>query len=739
MIHDTLQALGKELPLVSIIMPVYNTQDYLAICLQSVLEQTYPNFEVICVDDGSTDRSPEIIQMFMRQDVRIQMIQIENHGQGYARNLALKQAKGKYVMFVDADDYIENITLDIAVAKAENENGDFVVFDWCYYKPLGQTYNYNNVDIFFGKQALVGVDCLQLLKISSFFTVNKLYRRDFLQQNNILYAEGHLYEDISFWISAVLAVSKVSIVHSPLYRITISNTSSTKTGDDTELHYVSYVKALDECLEIVKQNECNLDEDAKYTIALYFIQKFIYYYYKRTPEYMRESFLKQFLDLFSQFDFQDQNRSNLISFGLKHNVFSDKRYFLFKQMIAVSAVYKPLIKKKKIKIKNYLKKIRNKFIRVKNKLFSIKPKPAAARQKYQTFLKQPLYEDVILFMGFDFRYTSNSRYLFEEMLKEKQHNKKIFFVTNDPLVPLQYRIVPGSERYYRFVARSKTIVFETWIPLMFKKRMGTTWIQLWHGTPLKRMMFDSNERCIFDKNPANKQSKFKDIARWDYLLVDNPNINSYFQTSFLFPAEKMLPVGYPRVKYLLSNKYNIAYKESLKNFYHIPLDKKIVLYLPTWRDYNYRQEEADFDLDYILNLKALQNMLGEEYVVIYKDHKFLSCPDNIDFENYSEAETQELLLIADYLITDYSSCIFDAFAIDLPVLLYCNDVERYEDIRGLYQSMWQNLQPYVCQSVEQIVGLLKNYVIDEHYKELKEHYAYSSNSEQNLVKFILEL
>jgi len=136
MIHDTIQAEGKELPLVSIIIPVYNAQDYVGICIQSVLDQTYQNFEIICVSDGSTDKSIEIIRRLAYDEPRIQLIQIENHGQGYARNLALKRAQGKYILFLDADDFIEPITLDISVTRAEKDASDFVVFDWRYYNPV---------------------------------------------------------------------------------------------------------------------------------------------------------------------------------------------------------------------------------------------------------------------------------------------------------------------------------------------------------------------------------------------------------------------------------------------------------------------------------------------------------------------------------------------------------------------------------------------------------------------------
>lgn len=739
MIHDTLQAQEKKLPLITVIIPVYNAQDYLAICIQSVLDQTYKNFEIICVDDGSTDRSAEIIQMFMREDARIRLIQIENHGQGYARNLALKSALGKYILFLDADDYIENITLDLAVTRAEKDQSDFVVFDWRYFKPLGQTSNYCNSDKFFSRNCLENQDCLQLLDISSIFTVNKLYRKEFLEIHSIRYGEDYIYEDNPFWISVVLAARKVSLIHSPLYRITIHEASTTKTDLSSDKHCTGFIRAISESIYIITQSADYVNNFAKYTLVLYFLKKFIYYYFHRTPHTSRKKFLIEFVNLMSQMNISDENKSRLLSFELKHNIFSKKRYRIFQQTIFISAIYKPFIKKFFDKGKLFLKKIRNRSIRIVTKIFHIKPKERTLNQKYTAYTKHPLYSDVILFMGFDFRYTGNSRYLFEEMLKQKTCNKKLFFVTNDPLVPKQYRIEPNSDRCNRFIARSKVIIFESWIPLKYKKRSGAIWVQLWHGTPLKRMLFDSNEKEITEKNPNHKTMKYKDIMRWDYLIVDNPNIKSYFQTSFLFPPEKMISCGYPRVKYLLSKKSDVAYKNSLRRFYGIPEDKKIVLYLPTWRDYNYHVSEEQFNIDYILDLKGLQKLLGNKYQLIYKDHVFLSKAEVIDFKNYNNVETQELLLIADYLITDYSSAMFDAFAIDLPVLLFCNDFDLNEESRGVYAEMWKSVSPYRCENLEELAKQIKNYSLDEQYYQLQKKYGYQDASEKSLSTFIQEI
>ena len=98
---------------VSIILPVYNSEKYLEKCLNSVIKQTYSNFELIVVNDGSTDNSQQIIDEFVTKDDRIKKIIIKNHGQSYARNYALKYITGNFITFIDSDDYYSKDFLKI--------------------------------------------------------------------------------------------------------------------------------------------------------------------------------------------------------------------------------------------------------------------------------------------------------------------------------------------------------------------------------------------------------------------------------------------------------------------------------------------------------------------------------------------------------------------------------------------------------------------------------------------------
>lgn len=118
-------------PMVSIIVPVYNAGKYLEKCLDSLLGQTYQNLEILCVNDGSRDNSLDILQEYSRRDSRIHLINKENAGVSQARNDALKRASGDYVMFVDADDWVDAETCEKVVASAVSEQADIIMWSYC--------------------------------------------------------------------------------------------------------------------------------------------------------------------------------------------------------------------------------------------------------------------------------------------------------------------------------------------------------------------------------------------------------------------------------------------------------------------------------------------------------------------------------------------------------------------------------------------------------------------------------
>ena len=119
--------------MVSIIVPVYNVESFLPMCIQSILEQTIIDFELILVDDGSTDRCPLICEQYAKRDSRIKVIHKKNGGLSDARNVGLKASRGRYIGFIDSDDFIRKDMYEVLLRELEKENADFIKSDFIDY------------------------------------------------------------------------------------------------------------------------------------------------------------------------------------------------------------------------------------------------------------------------------------------------------------------------------------------------------------------------------------------------------------------------------------------------------------------------------------------------------------------------------------------------------------------------------------------------------------------------------
>lgn len=206
-------------PFFSIIIPVYNVQAYIRDCLNSVFAQTYINYEVICVNDGSTDDSLHILQEYQDKHNNLVIIDSPNGGTASARNLGIKAAKGEYLWFVDSDDWIELNSLEVIFRIIKNGNLDILCFNGkLKYEKDGS----EKQDKGFKETRLSGWDyyCKYALKPSLFHfvcVVLRVYRREFIIENDLYFQTGILHED-NLWIPFVMHKAKsVEVIPDSLY------------------------------------------------------------------------------------------------------------------------------------------------------------------------------------------------------------------------------------------------------------------------------------------------------------------------------------------------------------------------------------------------------------------------------------------------------------------------------------------------------------------------------------------
>lgn len=207
---------------VSVILPVYNAAQYLDKCLESIEQQTLSKIEIICVDDGSTDESFKIIKRHQNKDHRIRIIKQENYGAGTARNVGMKLARGKYLSFLDADDWIDKDTFSHTVAKAENLNADIVIYRAYLYENTTGKETKNNYSIKIAK--LPGKAVFSRYDISSnlFSSImgwawDKLYRTSFVFNSGLQFQEQRTTNDMFFVYASLLKAPRITVLDEYLY------------------------------------------------------------------------------------------------------------------------------------------------------------------------------------------------------------------------------------------------------------------------------------------------------------------------------------------------------------------------------------------------------------------------------------------------------------------------------------------------------------------------------------------
>lgn len=228
--------------LISIIIPIYNSAQYLRKCLDSILSQSYSNFEAICIDDNSTDNSLKILQKYSEKDDRIKVIHKKNEGVSLARNAGLDVARGEFLLFVDSDDWIEKCTCEIAIQKMLREKTDVVM--WPYIRERGNESKKKvifNCDIIFDQTSIqeklhrrmIGIidqELRQPENADALCTVwGKLYRRSIVEENHLRFYDIRKigsYEDGLFNLQYFQYAKKAIYINQYFYHYRRTNESS---------------------------------------------------------------------------------------------------------------------------------------------------------------------------------------------------------------------------------------------------------------------------------------------------------------------------------------------------------------------------------------------------------------------------------------------------------------------------------------------------------------------------------
>lgn len=346
------------------------------------------------------------------------------------------------------------------------------------------------------------------------------------------------------------------------------------------------------------------------------------------------------------------------------------------------------------------------------------------------FLHLPIEKKRIIFVSSLGRnYTGSPRAIYEEMVRlglDKEYACMYVIQDLHTKVPGQVKkIKKGHVKYYLALATARVIVSDTRLPDSIKKRKGTTYIQTWHGTPLKKLALDMTQVQMSNGQSIEEyhESFRKNASTWDYLIAQNPFSEETFRRCFAFEGH-ILRCGYPRNDVLFA-KNNAEDIKKLKQKLGIPLDKKVLLYAPTWRDNQYFglgkykfATEMEFD--------RMQQALAEKYVLIVKYHYLVQ--EQVDWAKYkgfvytcpADYDIAELYLMADALITDYSSVMFDYSILKRPMFFFAYDLEQYKnDLRGFYFDFLAQAPGPVVQTTDALIEAIQK----TEQEEYAERYA----------------
>lgn len=192
--------------LISIIVPAYQVENYLNRCLESIVNQTYKNLEIILVDDGSTDKTAAICDSWAKKDPRVKVIHKCNEGLSIARNTALLRAEGEYVCFVDSDDYIDLKLCENILSLMQKENADIVTFNAYKIDEDGQNLHLTE-DIKMGELSLE-IALYELMRGNlNHYACNKMYKKEVFQ--DIRFPEGRIWEDMATTYRLFLKAKKI--------------------------------------------------------------------------------------------------------------------------------------------------------------------------------------------------------------------------------------------------------------------------------------------------------------------------------------------------------------------------------------------------------------------------------------------------------------------------------------------------------------------------------------------------
>ena len=709
---------------ISVIIPFSHYPHYLKECLDSLKTSTFQDFETLLVLDEEHDE----IENLVANDPNIQVIQCKGHGVAACRNVGIQHAKGEYLYFLDADDYVLEDTLGLLAIHAHGEDLVYGNMETTWnnkanylekkanqevdqekleemqelHEQRVNTYREKNPDI--SEHQLKAVFNLLRIKkgIRSVSVLGILFKRTFIEEHQFSFHEAfRYYSDLAFVCAVLDCIQSQVHVEDSIY---------VKRNHNDPINYPALNQEesddrFNERLQAVDYARKKIEEDG--IVRYYLDYKLIHYFTRSMAKSLRRS--------------TDERWRNEYFYAIIPSIAACRSDVFDDLSRHESKMIKALLNSD---LKGVQKQVR--WILGKKKLLKMVQNKNTAYKLayYHRYLKMPIKENVILFETFMAKnYSDSPKYIYEYIAQKYPEYECVWAINDGAHIPYGAKTVKRfSFQYAYYLAVSKYLVFNVRPPLWYRKREEQVFLETWHGTPLKRLVFDQEE--VTSASPKYKQQFYRQRQDWDFLVSANPFSTKTFRSCFLYEGE-MLEYGYPRNDILYwPNKDELA--SELRDKLGIPKDKKTILYAPTWRDdQHYGSGQYKFEL--ALDLKMMRDHLKDDYVVLLRTHHYIS--DHIDVTGLEDFvynlsdydDISEIYLISDICITDYSSVFFDYANLKRPILFYTYDFDKYKNqLRGFYIDMNTEVPGPLLYTSQQVVEAIEH--IDDIVLEYQQRY-----------------
>ncbi|MDX3135644.1 bifunctional glycosyltransferase family 2 protein/CDP-glycerol:glycerophosphate glycerophosphotransferase [Streptomyces europaeiscabiei] len=672
----------SSLPRFSVIVPAYKVQAYLRECLDSVLSQSFTDLELIVVDDASPDNCGAIADETAARDPRVRRtVRLrENAGPGAARNKGMEHARGDYLLFLDGDDTFTPGALQ-AIADRVKETGepDVLVHDFARISWSGESVR-NEHALRLTEQGPAPFRLDERPGLLSVRPVvwNKAYKREFVEDHDFRFPPG-IYEDTAWTYPVLMAADSVATldrvcVHHRRRRHGSLLGTTTRGHFDVFEQYDRVFAYVDERPELAQWRPVLFRRMVDHLTSVFSRRH-------RLPREARTEFLRTV-------------RAHCARYrtpGAPIRARARLRHALLR--IGSGRVYRALWAGAR------LGRGGGRLARGLAGLF----RAAGLRLHYRVQRLLPLRADRAVFAAYDGRGYACSPAALENAFRTYVPGMRTSWVArpehHHTLPVATRRVLPGSMAYWTALARSKYLVNNVDFDRRLVKRAGQVLLQTQHGTPLKRMGLDLQDRPAAARG-TDFAAALRGSDQWDYVLSGNRHSTLVWER--VHPsAYTTLEYGTPRNDvFLRANSTDVA---RVREHLGIPEGAVAVLYAPTHRDYRLSQR-AHLDLERVLR------KLGPRFVVLARAHHAYDSPLTdlahgrlLDVTGYPSVEN--LCLASDALVTDYSSLMFDYANLDRPIVIHAEDWEAYEAARGTYFDLRSFPPGAVARSEDELIDI----------------------------------